>query len=279
MLPGRLKIRIRLGLMYELSFPNFQPYSSYNQHSMKRVLYTFLLATIVIPGLFAQVSQKDSLLYFESIAATAYPAQNKISNNLIAITKSNKDLVWKTVNGQDYVLVVVWMSAKNVGYYRPYDNEWGFYNTGEFPMWVTAAPELLNRIKKEKTKNVNRRLQQMLGLSPTKPYDYFIEIWVNPDDLQRPCPDKEVTDTTCGLCFPAHADSTYIPYKQWYNANILSSYYSCGLFSQSPWTQLGYTYDWSPKNKSHIGLSEFLIPKNKNVVVKKIYTTEEYLKK
>jgi hypothetical protein len=38
-------------------------------------------------------------------------------------------------------------------------------------------------------------------------------------------------------------------------------------------TQLGYTYDWCPTNKSHIGVSEFVIDINKNVIVNKIYST------
>ena len=46
-----------------------------------------------------------------------------------------------------------------------------------------------------------------------------------------------------------------------------------------PWTQLGYTYDWNPENKSHVGLSEFVIGENKNIVIKAIYSTNDYLEK
>lgn len=37
-------------------------------------------------------------------------------------------------------------------------------------------------------------------------------------------------------------------------------------------------YDWNPENKSHVGLSEFVIGANKKIVVKGIYKTDDYLK-
>jgi hypothetical protein len=67
-------------------------------------------------------------------------------------------------------------------------------------------------------------------------------------------------------------------YIKWFNQSRIDRYYSTGLYNQYPWTQLGYTYDWNPKNKSHRGLSEFVIGKNKTIYVNKVYTTEEYLK-
>lgn len=240
---------------------------------MRNLIITFFAFAIMGQDLFAQVSRKDSTIYQEGIQCAMYPTQDKIFDDLISITSDNKDLIWKTVNGADYVLMLVWMRAEYIKYYEPFEG-WGFYNTGKFPMWVTAAPELLTRIKEEKSKDVEGRLKQMLGLSPTSKYDYFIELWVKPEDLIRPCPDNEITDAVCDLCFPADVDSTY---QQWFNTNRVSSYYKCGLFNQVPWTQLGYTYDWNPGNKHHIGLSEFIIPAQKNVVVKKIYTNDEYL--
>ncbi|MBK7588301.1 MAG: hypothetical protein IPI22_08170 [Bacteroidetes bacterium] len=74
-------------------------------------------------------------------------------------------------------------------------------------------------------------------------------------------------------------DSTDNDYIQWFNTSRIDRYYANGLYNQYPWTQLGYTYDWHPKNKSHTGVSEFVIGKNKNIYVHKSYTTEEYLKK
>jgi len=238
---------------------------------------TIGLVSLII-SLSAQTNnyQADSNIYRSAIQDAMYPEQSKVYNGLIPINKSNKELQWKRVNGTDYILVVVWMRKKYIGSYEPFENQWGFYNTGEYPMWVTAAPQMMNRMKKENPKDPEYRLKQLLGLSPAATYDFFIEIWVNPEDLIRPCPDPETNDTKCDVCF---SDNVNPAHKEWINNNRISSYYNCGLFNQVPWTALGYTYDWNPTNKNHIGLSEFIIPQNTNVVIEKIYTNQEYFTK
>ena len=131
-------------------------------------------------------------------------------------------------------------------------------------------------MKTESAENVEYRLKQLLGLPPTSDYKYFIEFWVKPEDLFRPCPDKEITDNKCDLCYPNDNDSVHI---KWIDSLRVKSYYDCELYSKYPWTQLGYTYDWNAQNKSHTGLSEFVIDTNKNVVINKFYSTADYLKK
>jgi hypothetical protein len=63
----------------------------------------------------------------------------------------------------------------------------------------------------------------------------------------------------------------------WINENRISRYYQCDLYDRYPWTQLGYTYDWDPKNKTHIGLSEFIISSNRTIYLNKIYSINDYL--
>lgn len=203
-----------------------------------------------------------------------YPEKSHIYNGLVPITRQNKDLSWQTVDGEDYVLMVSWKGY--IASYVPYKDT-GYYNTGnQWPIWVTAAPQLLQRMKSERITDPNRRLKELLGLPPNSSYSYIVEFWVRPQDLFRPCPDNEITDNTCDLCFPANTDSTYM---DWVSQTRISRYYPCDLFSQYPWTALGYTYDWNPKNKTHVGLSEFVIHNNANIKVAGIYSTEEYLKK
>ena len=141
-------------------------------------------------------------------------------------------------------------------------------------MWVTAAPQLLEFMNREVTTDVDMRIRQLLGLPPNAPNSFFIEFWVRPQDMFRPCPDNQITDSSCDLCFPKIADSTY---KAWINDNRISRYYKCSVNEKYPWTQLGYTYDWNPGNKSHIGLSEFVIKPYVNIKVKSILRTKEYL--
>ncbi len=216
---------------------------------------------------------KEFALYQKSIENSMSPSTEKIYANLVSITAQNNNLIRKRINGEEYILMVTW--KQEISYYEKYLDS-AHYNTGNYPIWVTTAPELVQRMKKEKTKSVNLRLKQLLGLPPNAIYSYFIEFWVKPQDLFRPCPDSEITDNKCDLCFPENTDTSYMA---WVNENRVSRYYQCRIDEKYPWTQLGYTYDWNPKNKSHVGLSEFVIGKNKNIVINAIYTTEDYLKK
>lgn len=243
---------------------------------MRNKIIRFLLVlftTVLILPLSGQNKANDSILYLHAIKSAMYPETKKIDNKLIPINKQNKNLIWKTIDGEDYILVVTW--KQNVSYYQKYIDS-TYYNTGNYPIWVTTAPELAQRMKREKAIDVNRRLVQLLGLPPNATYSYFVEFWVRPADLFRPCPDKEITDKRCEICFPSNTDTAHI---NWINDSRIERYYQCDLYQQYPWTELGYTYDWNPKNKSHIGLSEFVISTNSNIKVNAIYTTTDYLKK
>jgi len=213
----------------------------------------------------------DALLYQKSIKDAIYPEAGEVYNELVPVDKQNKDLIWKTINGEDYILTVTW--KQNVSFYEKYLDS-AFYNTGSYPIWITTAPELQQRMKLEKAKDADRRLIQLLGLPPNSVYSYFVELWVKPADLFRPCPDPEITDQKCETCFPEKTDPNHIA---WINENRISRYYQRDLFNLYPWTQLGYTYDWNPNNKSHVGLSEFVIAANRKIVVRAIYKTEDYL--
>ncbi|MEM9546010.1 MAG: hypothetical protein AAGA77_08550, partial [Bacteroidota bacterium] len=202
---------------------------------------------------FSTSEAENRYLYRQSIETAMSPAPGKICNDLVSIVPQNQDLVWKTIDREDYLLVVTWKN--NVSYYKPYLDS-TFYNTGDYSIWITTAPELLNRMKKDNPSDVDLRLKQLLGLPPNSVYNYFVEFWVRPSDLFRPCPDNEITDSRCGLCFSENEDASYIA---WINDNRISRYYNCDLFDNYPWTQLGYTFDWNKDNKSHVGLSEFVI--------------------
>jgi hypothetical protein len=219
-----------------------------------------------------QKNNDAAYLYQQSIGNAMSPDSAKVFTNLVDIDKQNKNLVWKQINGEDYILVVSW--KQNITYYKQYKDS-VFYNTGKYPIWVCTSPELQQRMKTEKYTDVNLRLKQLLGLPPTSVYSFFVEFWVKPADLFRPCPDKEINDKKCDLCFPSNTDTEHIT---WINQNRIERYYQCDLYNKYPWTQLGYTYDWNPQNKTHVGLSEFVIGTNKKIVVKDIYTTDEYFK-
>lgn len=221
-----------------------------------------------------QKSQKTApttnQVYRTAMEGAAYPEPSKICDSLFPINASNSKLTWKTINGEKYLLVV---SLKGkVSFYK--NDSTGFFPTQGWHIWVTASPQLLDRVNALKPADVEMRLKQLLGLPPESKYPYVVEFWVRPQDLVRPCPDSDITDKSCDLCFPNKTDSSYI---KWFNKTRVQRYYACGLENQYPWTQLGYTYDWNPSNTSHVGLSEYVIGLNKKIVVKKIYKLEEYL--
>ncbi|MCP4439613.1 MAG: hypothetical protein GY810_11780 [Aureispira sp.] len=211
-------------------------------------------------------------MYTQSIVDASYPEADEISKSLTSIATTNKSLEWKEIDGQQYVLTATWVANKS---YYPTS---GAYNTKQYDVWVTAIPDLSTlwpQIAPKDSKNNELRLKQLLGLPPTVTKSYFIEFWVQPKDLFRPCPDKDTEDSSCELCFTDDSDSTHI---QWIRNLRNDSYYNCSG-DKYPWTQLGYTYDWNPKNKTHVGLSEFVIKNNSSIFVNKVYTTEEYLNK
>lgn len=232
-----------------------------------------LVGLLLIASLcFAKTANSQDLrtLYRDAMRIAVYPDSSKIDNNLVPITPKNPDLIWKTFKGEPHVLMVTW---KSVSYY-PNGGD-SIYNTGPYSIWVTAAPQLKNWFQKQNVADTNLRLKQLLGLPPAGTnYNYFVEFWVKPSDMFRPCPDKEINDKSCSTCFPENTSKDYIT---WFNDSRISRYYACKLYDQYPWTQLGYTYDWNPKNKTHVGMSEFVINTNATVYVKSVSTTKQYL--
>jgi hypothetical protein len=234
-------------------------------------LCLFLSSCTGLQGLHYQ-ADKQAKQYKRAVENAMVPNEDKISRDLISIKRDNKDLVWKVIDGEEHLLVVTW--KKDVSYYEPHLN--GTYNTGDYPIWVTTAPELAERMEKVKPRHRDLRLKQLLGLPPNNEYNYFVEFWVKPENLFRPCPDQGIADTQCELGFP---QGTHHEHEAWINRYRLDSYYALDLYHKYPWTQLGYTYDWNPRNKSHVGLSEFVIAAKSDIVVNAIHETHAYLDK
>ena len=72
----------------------------------------------------------------------------------------------------------------------------------------------------------------------------------------------------------AFSDEVDEDYKEWFDSNIISSYFD----GKYPWTRLGYTYDWAD-NGSEYGLSEFIIKKDSDVKVAYTVDLKEMLDK
>ncbi len=218
---------------------------------------------------------KTNRIYSEAVGDAAKAQVWEVEKNLVEVKKENSDLVWKEMNGKTYLLVSSW--KEDTTYYKN-NKETGTYNTGNYPIWVTTASELQNLCQTAsfgRAEGLDLRLKQLLGLPPTVDKKYFVEAWVLPEDMFRPCLDNKVAESNCNLSFP---DETTKEYKEWVDQLRLASYFHAEWNKNYPWTQLGYTYDWNPKNKNHVGLSEFVIDKNKEIIINRFYTTMEYCK-
>jgi hypothetical protein len=206
--------------------------------------------------------------YENSIKDAMYADANEISNNLVAITPTNTKLSWQTSpKGEKWVLVVSWTKfPTSFPVNDTVQTVWG-------QTWVTTFPEVKDFFKANypKSLTIEQRAEQLLGLPIGQNYTHFVEMWVKPEDLFRPSPDKEITDTKAELTFPQGTDDAH---KQWINDNIIFSYYP----ARYPWTRLGYTYDWG-NPQSEVGMSEFILKKNAKVVVKSLTPNATYLVK
>jgi hypothetical protein len=208
--------------------------------------------------------------YQSAILDAMVADSNEISHSLIPVVPWNADIYWKKFEDTTYVLALI--LTKYPSSY-PVDQSvatsWG-------DTWVTVVPEMYDFFKNYQFSTdsaLQLRIQQLLGLPPTSGAQYLVEAWVKPENLFRPAPDNEITDNIAGLYFPSGQNSDYIIL---YNNNIITSYYPEKGKTKYPWTRLGYTYDWgNPMHEE--GLSEFVLRKNSQVIVKSVKTPHEYI--
>lgn len=206
----------------------------------------------------------DATTYRNAVIDAAEPTAEDTTTGLWAITPTNPKLAWNA--DKTAVRMVVWTTY---GGYTQGDN------TLSREVWVTAAPQLQEFCKTVPADNLVPRINELLGLPPATDADVagrkFVEMWVKPGDMFRPCPDSEIDDTTCGLQFPATATAEH---KAWMNSYYASSY---GFWqkTQYPWTGLGYTYDWCNAN-THVGASEFVVRSGSVVNVTGYYERTAY---
>lgn len=237
---------------------------------------TVLVTSCIAPSQISDRHQENTLtdmeqVYKEAIIDASYMDSSEVYKNLWNISESNEQLRWKEIEGESYVLVVTWSEARYFGALK----EDSLYNTKARDMWVTPAPELQERMKMLSFQDTSLRLKQLLGLPASSSYTHFIEFWVKPSQLFRPCFDEEIEDTTCDICPPSNIDTRH---RQWLMNMRMSNYEAGGnLQQQYPWTQLGYTYDWNPSNPSHVGLSEYVILNNSKIKVHRITSTNAYI--
>jgi hypothetical protein len=205
-----------------------------------------------------------AVMYSNAMVNASNVVASKIRRDLTSITEDNADLVWRTnsTTGAREVLVTSFMTATA---------STSFYRVGSSAQlrrdaWVTVVPELKNICRNYTGTNLLLRLKQALGLPATSANDSIVEYYVDPFYLLRPSRDPEITDEEAEAAFrtnfPSYGNMVSTNYLAWFQRTIDSRNYGMtnGVWSGFPWTQLGYTYDWSKTGNNVMGLSEFVVP-------------------
>ncbi|HEY9752015.1 MAG TPA: hypothetical protein V6C46_03635 [Coleofasciculaceae cyanobacterium] len=281
-----------------------------------RRIHLFLLLLIAVFGqtLYAQravsqraVSQTEELQqkYRSAVQDAAFVEQGENIGEdgnpiLIQVTLDNPLLKGSWNPDQTRLLVVSWKSKRGSDLLQA-SNKSPEEKT-ERLIWVTVAPQIKDFCQQFLKNNPNAtkeelelRLKQYLGLAPDWQYDVFVEMWVSPKDLIRPCVNPQIDSQQCELAF----DDKYTPkelpgitpgaaikdyrsfYRKLYFDSIRPSRFDPNNPNASvrqPFTGLGYTYDWGNPDH-HRGASEFiLIPGAAYTVNQKPVPTQEYCK-
>ena len=245
-----------------------------------RLHHIFLLFLLIGPLVGCQVKSIDA--YDKAMVDAAFPHEGEIASDLTAITRTNNSLKWKDDQDRKRRLVVSW--KKKDSYEQFLKGKVQTTEDLDHVVWVTAAPEVqrfcsdyLKSHPEAGADELNLRLKQYLGLNAEEDYDLFVEMWVSPESLFRPCVDPQPDDSRCDL----HFDKTtpQVPnisdYREFYTKLYYKNFRDEGGL---PWTGIGYTYDWgNPEGER--GASEFILTPNSPYEIVFATLTEEYCRR
>lgn len=256
---------------------------------MKRVNYFALFLTVFCTEfLFIQkgLSQLSEASlrerYRSAIQDAALVEPDEIVDNLIQITPDNNLIVWD--EDKTKVLVVTWKSQSSYErYIKPNNNA---SEKEDRLIWVTVAPQVkefcqqyLKNHPQATEEELKLRLKQYLGLDPDWNYDVFVEMWVSPQDIFRPCTNPDITKRQCPIDFEAVTpqvvgltNNSGIKDYQLFYQNL---YFKSIRYALQPWTGLGYTYDWGSSGR-HVGASEFILVPGAAYNIKQAVPTMNY---
>jgi len=205
-------------------------------------------------------------VYTNAVLDASNATLDKVSTELTAVSLANKNLCWRTnADGVLQIKVASFMTyATATNYYLP-----GLHTLNNHDIWVTICPDLETFCRTNQLIGANQmfRIVQLLGLPPACPNDTVVEFWISPNYLFRPAAEPAINSVSAGLSTSAAAPlistncRTPAFWPAWYNGNYSTRYsFANGINNAYPYTQLGYTYDWSPARPNHHGLSEFVLP-------------------
>lgn len=236
-----------------------------------------IAATLLFVFLSFNLRADINSLYQSSVQDAAFARSNELVTNLWAVNAENPNLVWN--DDKSKIKVVTWKSQSSYdNYIKPYQ---ATSDNPGYAVWVTLAPQVQNMCRayaaaeaESGIDGLNMRLRQYLGLAPSWQYDVFVELWVDPADLFRPCVDPQTDDSQCDLHFGSDNPMVkgIVDYKDFYENLYYKSFRaSAGV----PWTGLGYTFDWNA-DTSEVGASEYILVPETQYQIEAAVPTAEY---
>ena len=248
----------------------------------------------------ANVSRATWRQYLTAISDSAIALPSEVKSNLLMPVPSDSRTKWRTIDGVDHILVTTLRYAP-VSTVEP-----GSQFTLDASRWVSIPGQLAEECIRYacvnlRTPRLDLQLKQIMGLPPDADYRFVSQFWVKPADLFRPCTDPRITSPSCpeqalgaAAGIPATVGEVNIADFLWTQANFAwrapdrfrpQRAISCaqdyanatvGQCFGSPWTRLGYTYDWTPGAKDDVGVTEFVVAKGAVATLEKVGTQREF---
>lgn len=256
----------------------------------------FIILLLVSVGSFESIPTcAESLCkaYRNALEITKTPKPDRVSKSLTAIRFPSDRLKF---DEKGRVLLV---TSSNSDYFPTVPGT-------EFRLleqtWFTAYPDLEESCALYNTSNKSLRMQQQLGLPPVYEIKVITEVYVDMQNIFRPCPDPEISDMECQVSIQVVNNKNKNSSAPWYcpgpNEEIIqvsgawtqvsrshfdwmcknweASYENYYIYHNYPWTGLGYTYDWG--SEDGYGLSEFVVPEGTLVAFGQKKTLDDYCK-
>ncbi len=242
-----------------------------------------LLGVLVLLGCATPSAQQPkSSPYLRALEDARFPLPSEVAEDLVVLKQGEAKLRW---DGKGRVLVTTWTKQ---AYYEASEYKQGYSFALYGETWFTVADQVRTLCSESELRGaaLRLRLEQLLGLPQGGSSDSFLQVWIDPAALFRPCAEPSVTETSCPIAAPLHSPSgkdvvwdcsaPANEHAQWLCNTWVDRYGSSDLNKRYPWTALGYTYDWSPNNMKHIGPSEFVAKGKSQVIFERLVSTVEF---
>lgn len=237
----------------------------------------FFAATQLLTGNAAPVNNATIQHYNHVVIDASMVNENDIIYTLDAVNPENNSLVWNY--DKTLLKVVVWMSQKNFEQFIAVHTQTS--NHEDQVVHVTLAPKIQEFCRNymmmhpgAHLSDLDLGLKKWLGLYPDWKYDIFVEMWVHPEDLFRPCVDPNPSDTSCDVNFGVEIPK--VKHIRDYRAFYQNLYYTSFRASPGvPWTGMGYSYDWTLASR-RAGVSEFILSPSSHYILGDVIPTLEY---